>query len=68
MVCMQELEDQVFDVLLLWASPFTGNPESYLSQIQDWTSELRFVSRTTYRLHVLVVNIYSLVITVCTIF
>ncbi|KAM0896259.1 hypothetical protein ACQ4PT_023313 [Festuca glaucescens] len=40
----EELEDQVFDVLLLWASPFTGNPESYLSQIQDWTSELRVLS------------------------
>ncbi|KAM0887196.1 hypothetical protein ACQ4PT_029205 [Festuca glaucescens] len=47
----EELEDQVFDVLLLWASPFTGNPESYLSQIQDWTSELRFVSPTTSGLH-----------------
>lgn len=49
---MQELEDQVFDVLLLWASPFTGNPESYLSHIQDWASELRFVSATTHVLHV----------------
>jgi hypothetical protein len=38
---MQELEDQVFDVLLLWAGPFTGNPESYLRHIQDWASELR---------------------------
>jgi hypothetical protein len=57
MVCTQELEDQVFDVLLLWASPFTGNPESYLSQIQDWTSELRFVSPTTSGLHVLLVKI-----------
>jgi hypothetical protein len=57
MVCIQELEDQVFDVLLLWASPFTGNPESYLSQIQDWTSELRFVSPTTSGLHVLLVKI-----------
>ncbi|CAM0910461.1 unnamed protein product [Alopecurus aequalis] len=40
----EELEDQVFDVLLLWASPFTGNPESYLSHIQDWASELRVLS------------------------
>nr|CAB3470555.1 unnamed protein product [Digitaria exilis] len=37
----EELEDQVFDVLLLWAGPFTGNPESYLRDIQDWASELR---------------------------
>ncbi|XP_044958991.1 protein SWEETIE isoform X1 [Hordeum vulgare subsp. vulgare] len=40
----EELEDQVFDVLLLWASPFTGNPESYLTHIQDWASELRVLS------------------------
>ncbi|GJN34322.1 hypothetical protein PR202_gb22972 [Eleusine coracana subsp. coracana] len=40
----EELEDQVFDVLLLWAAPFTGNPESYLRHIQDWASELRVLS------------------------
>ncbi|CAD6336683.1 unnamed protein product [Miscanthus lutarioriparius] len=40
----EELEDQVFDVLLLWAGPFTGNPESYLRHIQDWASELRALS------------------------
>ncbi|WVZ80108.1 hypothetical protein U9M48_027611 [Paspalum notatum var. saurae] len=40
----EELEDQVFDVLLLWAGPFTGNPESYLRHIQDWASELRVLS------------------------
>ncbi|KAF8667911.1 hypothetical protein HU200_052539 [Digitaria exilis] len=40
----EELEDQVFDVLLLWAGPFTGNPESYLRDIQDWASELRVLS------------------------
>ncbi|XP_062228917.1 protein SWEETIE-like isoform X3 [Phragmites australis] len=40
----EELEDQVFDVLLLWAGPFTGNPESYLHHIQDWASELRVLS------------------------
>ncbi|RLM55986.1 HEAT repeat-containing protein 5B isoform X5 [Panicum miliaceum] len=42
--CRPELEDQVFDVLLLWAGPFTGNPESYLRHIQDWASELRVLS------------------------
>ncbi|XP_039805913.1 protein SWEETIE-like isoform X1 [Panicum virgatum] len=40
----EELEDQVFDVLLLWAGPFTGNPESYLRHIQDWASELMVLS------------------------
>ncbi|XP_015643211.1 protein SWEETIE isoform X1 [Oryza sativa Japonica Group] len=40
----EELEDQVFDVLLLWAGPFTGNPESYLRHVQDWASELRVLS------------------------
>ncbi|KAL6876470.1 hypothetical protein ACP4OV_013042 [Aristida adscensionis] len=40
----EELEDQVFDVLLLWAGPFTGNPESYLRHIEDWASELRVLS------------------------
>jgi len=29
---------------LLWAGPFTGNPESYLRHIQDWASELRVLS------------------------
>uniref|UniRef100_A0A0E0LC01 HEAT repeat-containing protein 5B n=1 Tax=Oryza punctata TaxID=4537 RepID=A0A0E0LC01_ORYPU len=40
----EELEDQVFDVLLLWAGPFTGNPDSYLRHVQDWASELRVLS------------------------
>ncbi|XP_072983205.1 protein SWEETIE isoform X2 [Typha latifolia] len=40
----EELEDQVFDVLLLWADPFAGNPESYFRQTQDWASELRVLS------------------------
>ncbi|KAG8094444.1 hypothetical protein GUJ93_ZPchr0012g20299, partial [Zizania palustris] len=40
----EELEDQVFDVLLLWADPFTGNPESYLRHVHDWASELRVLS------------------------
>lgn len=37
---IQELEDQVFDVLLLWAGPFAGNPESYFRQAQDLAAEL----------------------------
>ncbi|OAY83386.1 HEAT repeat-containing protein 5A [Ananas comosus] len=40
----EELEDQVFDVLLLWAGPFAGTVESYLRHIQDWISELRVLS------------------------
>lgn len=38
---LQELQEQVFDVLLLWADPFLGNPESYIRQQQDLASELR---------------------------
>nr|XP_029117887.1 LOW QUALITY PROTEIN: protein SWEETIE [Elaeis guineensis] len=41
----EELEDQVFDILLLWAGPFVGNPESYIGRIQDFTSELRNMGR-----------------------
>ncbi|XP_009403181.3 protein SWEETIE isoform X2 [Musa acuminata AAA Group] len=40
----EELEDQVFDVLLLWAGPFAGNPESYFRQAQDLAAELYVLS------------------------
>ncbi|XP_038985409.1 protein SWEETIE isoform X2 [Phoenix dactylifera] len=43
----EELEDQVFDILLLWAGPFPGNPESYIGRIQDFPSELRVLSAAT---------------------
>ncbi|PSR87811.1 HEAT repeat-containing protein isoform 1 [Actinidia chinensis var. chinensis] len=33
----EELEDQVFDILSLWAALFTGNAESQIKQIEDLT-------------------------------
>lgn len=41
--CMQELEDQVFDILSLWASLFTGNPEDETNQTGDLISRIRLV-------------------------
>ncbi|XP_042445912.1 protein SWEETIE isoform X2 [Zingiber officinale] len=40
----EELEDQVFDILLLWAGPFAGNPEVYFRQTQDLAAELLVLS------------------------
>lgn len=38
---MQELEDQVFDILSLWASAFQGNPERHISETKDLQSNIR---------------------------
>ncbi|KAJ3692210.1 hypothetical protein LUZ60_012560 [Juncus effusus] len=40
----EELEDQAFDILLLWAGCFAGNVEYYMRTVQDWASELRVLS------------------------
>uniref|UniRef100_A0A2P2MKT4 HEAT repeat-containing protein 5B isoform X2 n=1 Tax=Rhizophora mucronata TaxID=61149 RepID=A0A2P2MKT4_RHIMU len=40
----QELEDQVFDILSLWAALFSGNPEQEIKQIGDLTSKIRIWS------------------------
>ena len=37
---MQELEDEVFDILSLWAPLFSGNPEHQLKQTGDLTSSI----------------------------
>ncbi|XP_077230289.1 HEAT repeat-containing protein isoform X2 [Tasmannia lanceolata] len=37
----EELEDQVFDILSLWAAPFGGNSESQIKQAEDLSSEIR---------------------------
>ncbi|XP_068658237.1 protein SWEETIE isoform X2 [Aristolochia californica] len=37
----EELEDQVFDIMSLWAAPFGGNPELQIKQVEDPASELR---------------------------
>ncbi|KAG9458284.1 hypothetical protein H6P81_002792 [Aristolochia fimbriata] len=37
----EELEDQVFDILSLWAAPFGGHPELQIKQVEDPASELR---------------------------
>lgn len=36
----QELEDQVFDILSLWATIFSGNPEHEIKQTGDLTSRI----------------------------
>ncbi|CAI9766931.1 unnamed protein product [Fraxinus pennsylvanica] len=36
----EELEDQVFDILSLWASAFGGNPEHHINQAHDLTSNI----------------------------
>ena len=38
---MQEIEDQVFDILSLWADLFSGNPEHETKQSGDLTSRIR---------------------------
>ncbi|XP_059452821.1 protein SWEETIE isoform X2 [Corylus avellana] len=37
----EELEDQVFDILSLWATLFSGNPEHEMKQTGDLTSSIR---------------------------
>ncbi|PKA52839.1 hypothetical protein AXF42_Ash001820 [Apostasia shenzhenica] len=40
----EELEDQVFDVLLLWADPFVGGSDSRTRKARDLTSDLWVLS------------------------
>ncbi|XP_060193029.1 protein SWEETIE [Lycium barbarum] len=42
LACMpkEELEDQVFDILSLWASAFQGNPERHISEAKDLQSNI----------------------------
>ncbi|KAL7101750.1 hypothetical protein ACP275_08G074200 [Erythranthe tilingii] len=39
-VSKEELNDQVFDILALWASTFSGHPKHHIDQAQDLTSEI----------------------------
>ncbi|GFQ05129.1 heat repeat-containing protein 5b, partial [Phtheirospermum japonicum] len=39
-VSKEELHDQVFDILALWASTFSGNPKHHISQSNDLSSEI----------------------------
>ncbi|KAL0449995.1 UNVERIFIED_CONTAM: protein SWEETIE [Sesamum latifolium] len=39
-VSREELRDQVFDILALWASTFSGNVKQHINQTQDLTSEI----------------------------
>ncbi|KAK4416508.1 protein SWEETIE [Sesamum alatum] len=39
-VSREELHDQVFDILALWASTFSGNVKQHINQSQDLTSEI----------------------------
>ncbi|XP_078176772.1 HEAT repeat-containing protein isoform X2 [Carex rostrata] len=55
----EELEDQAFDILLLWADSFTGNLERYLHAVQDWTSELRVLSVSMEALTVFIKSFIS---------
>ncbi|KAF8399147.1 hypothetical protein HHK36_015012 [Tetracentron sinense] len=36
----EELEDQIFDILSLWAALFSGNPEHRIKQVEDLKSEI----------------------------
>ncbi|KAK9943992.1 hypothetical protein M0R45_009578 [Rubus argutus] len=40
----EQLEDQVFDILSLWVSLFTGNPENETNQTGDLISRIRMWS------------------------
>ncbi|KAF6137275.1 hypothetical protein GIB67_036312 [Kingdonia uniflora] len=40
----EELEDQVFDILSLWVSLFSGYEENQIKQVDDLTSEIRLRS------------------------
>ncbi|OIT22627.1 PREDICTED: HEAT repeat-containing protein 5B [Nicotiana attenuata] len=42
LACMpkEELEDQVFDILSLWASAFHGNPERHITETEDLQSNI----------------------------
>ncbi|XP_049385527.1 protein SWEETIE isoform X1 [Solanum stenotomum] len=42
LACMpkEELEDQVFDILSLWASAFQGNPERHINETKDLQSNI----------------------------
>ncbi|KAJ4781926.1 HEAT repeat-containing protein [Rhynchospora pubera] len=55
----EELEDQAFDILLLWAGSFAGNPEQHLRGVQDWTSELRVLSVSMEALTVFIKSFIS---------
>ncbi|KAM3285916.1 protein SWEETIE isoform X1 [Capsicum chacoense] len=46
LACMpkEELEDQVFDILSLWASAFQGNPECHISETKDLQSNISVLS------------------------
>ncbi|KAL6551852.1 hypothetical protein OROGR_008006 [Orobanche gracilis] len=46
-VSKEELHDQVFDILALWASTFKGNPEHHISQANDLTSVICVWSAAT---------------------
>ncbi|KAL0343339.1 UNVERIFIED_CONTAM: protein SWEETIE [Sesamum angustifolium] len=39
-VSREELHDQVFDILALWASTFSGNVKQHINQTQDLTSDI----------------------------
>ncbi|KAL1536904.1 protein SWEETIE-like [Salvia divinorum] len=39
-VSKEELHDQVFDILALWSSTFSGNTKNLMNQVQDRTSEI----------------------------
>lgn len=38
--CLQELEEDVFDILALWATLFTGNPENEVTKTDDLMSRI----------------------------
>ncbi|CAA6670474.1 unnamed protein product [Spirodela intermedia] len=55
----KDLEDQVFDILLLWAGPFVTNIDDYISEKQDLISEMRVLSAALEALTAFIKNFVS---------
>ncbi|XP_078444054.1 HEAT repeat-containing protein [Wolffia australiana] len=55
----KDLEDQVFDILLLWAGPFVTNIDDYISEKQDLITETSVLSAALEALSVFVKNFVS---------
>jgi hypothetical protein len=39
-LCLQELKEDVFDILALWATLFAGNPENEVTKTDDLMSRI----------------------------
>ncbi|XP_058082071.1 protein SWEETIE [Magnolia sinica] len=60
----EELEDQVFDILSLWAAPFGGNPERKIKQAEDLILEIRVWSAAIEALTAFIRSFVSSTVTI----